>query len=343
MDADVSQQPRRTGRRRTGSGALGRLHRADAGRRLPRLHAVRQPRRSPGAAADLPSVRPRGGGDRADLRAGGAQPRDAASARPAGRILRARLLQPVRRAPGGDLPVVDPRHGAGGVLQHRTGGERSGAVRHRGGGRPARIRVRAGIDGGLLHSRSGARLPAARDERTRPGVKGRSIDLNCDMGEIPELVADGTQKPTPSHVKPHGALYNAAAGDRTLAAAIVAGVARARRDAGLAGDDLILVGLAGSSCLAVYAAEGFRTAPEAFADRRYEPEGTLRSRAFPDALLTDPEEAATQALRLARDAEVVATGGAVVSVRASTLCLHGDTPGEARIAAAVATKLRTAG
>ena len=254
-------------------------------------------------------------------------------------------------------------------------------------------------------------------------MKGRSIDLNCDMGEIPELVADGTQEAilahvtsvnvacgahagdeatieatiraalrhgravgahpgypdranfgrrilplsseevartvaeqvtyiagiakrcgaTLSHVKPHGALYNAAAGDRTLAAAIVAGVARARRDAGLAGDDLILVGLAGSSCLAVYAAEGFRTAPEAFADRRYEPEGTLRSRAFPDALLTDPEEAATQALRLARDAEVVATGGAVVSVRASTLCLHGDTPGAARIAAAVATKLRTAG
>ena len=251
----------------------------------------------------------------------------------------------------------------------------------------------------------------------------RHIDLNCDMGEIPALVADGTQEailehvtsvnvacgahagddatieatiraalrhgravgahpgypdrehfgrrilPLPfaevartvaeqvihvaviarrcgarlTHVKPHGALYNAAAGDRALAAAIAAGVARARGDAALAGDDLVLVGLAGSSCLDVYAAEGFRTAPEAFADRRYEPDGTLRSRAFPDALLTDPEEAAAQALRLARDAEVVAAGGAVVTVRASTLCLHGDTPGAARIAAAVAARLRAAG
>jgi 5-oxoprolinase (ATP-hydrolysing) subunit A len=152
-----------------------------------------------------------------------------------------------------------------------------------------------------------------------------------------------------THVKPHGALYNAAAGDRALAAAIAAGVAlarqaiRARRDAVPAGDDLVLVGLAGSACLDVYAAEGFRVAAEAFADRRYEPDATLRARRHPDALLTDPDEAADQALRLARDAEVVAVGGAVVAVRASTLCLHGDTPGAARIAAAVAARLRAAG
>jgi len=152
-----------------------------------------------------------------------------------------------------------------------------------------------------------------------------------------------------SHVKPHGALYNAAAGDRTLAAAIAAGVTRAlqttraRRDDVLPAEHLVLVGLAGSSCLDVYAAEGFRIAAEAFADRRYEADGTLRSRSLPDALLTDPEAAATQALRLARDAEVVAVGGAVVPVRASTLCLHGDTPGAARIAAAVAARLRAAG
>src|SRR5262249_3083129 len=70
------------------------------------------------------------------------------------------------------------------------------------------------------------------------------------------------------HVKPHGALYNAAAGDRALAAAIAQGVARVSRD-------LVLVGLAGSPCLEVYAAAGLATAAEAFADRRYEPDGTL--------------------------------------------------------------------
>jgi UPF0271 protein len=138
------------------------------------------------------------------------------------------------------------------------------------------------------------------------------------------------------HVKPHGALYKAAARDRSLAEAIAAGTARVSRD-------VLLVGLAGSPCLAVYAEAGFGVAPEAFADRRYEPDGALRSRNLPGALLEDPAAAAAQAVSLARDGYALATGGARLRLRATTLCLHSDTPGAVAIAEAVAAALRDAG
>ena len=91
------------------------------------------------------------------------------------------------------------------------------------------------------------------------------------------------------HVKPHGALYNQAVKNRELARAIAEGVARWNRQ-------VVLVGLAGSAMLEVFREAGFTVAAEAFADRRYEPDGTLRSRKFEDALIRDPESAARQAL-----------------------------------------------
>jgi UPF0271 protein len=126
------------------------------------------------------------------------------------------------------------------------------------------------------------------------------------------------------HVKPHGALYNQAVGNRALAEAVARGAAKFSRD-------VMLVGLAGSPMIAVFREAGFRVAEEAFADRRYEPDGTLRSRKYADALIGDPAAAAAQALDLAR------------SGRARTLCIHGDTPGAPAIAAAVAAALRQAG
>jgi len=126
------------------------------------------------------------------------------------------------------------------------------------------------------------------------------------------------------HVKPHGALYNQAVRNRGLAAAIARGVARFSRD-------VVLVGLAGSPMLDVFRDAGFKVAPEGFADRRYEPDGTLRSRKFDDALIRDPAQAAAQAL------EIVQAG------RACTICIHGDTPGAPAIAAAVAARFREAG
>jgi UPF0271 protein len=241
------------------------------------------------------------------------------------------------------------------------------------------------------------------------------IDLNCDMGELPEAIADGTQEALMrsitsanvacgghagdeqtmrttieqavrrkvaigahpgypdranfgrlelklpatavadsvyeqvkalaevaatcrariAHVKPHGALYNQAVRNRELAEAIGKGVARW-------GKDVVLVGLAGSPMLEVFREAGFAVVAEAFADRRYEPDGTLRSRKFDDALIRNPAEAAKQALNIAQCGVVVAHDGTEVPVDAQTICIHGDTPGSVQIAAAVAGALREA-
>jgi UPF0271 protein len=114
------------------------------------------------------------------------------------------------------------------------------------------------------------------------------------------------------HVKPHGALYNVAVRNAEVARAIAHGAARWN-------PGTTLFGLAGSPMLDVWREMGMTVAGEAFADRRYEPDGTLRSRKFPDALITDPREAAAQALRFARQGLV------------QTICVHGDTPGSVAI------------
>lgn len=247
-------------------------------------------------------------------------------------------------------------------------------------------------------------------------VTVRGIDLNCDMGELPTAIADGTQESlmpwltsvniacgghagddqtmrstieqatrwklaigahpgypdranfgriemnlaaevvadfvfeqvgrlaqmadamgTPiTHVKPHGAMYNQAVNDRGLSAAIARGVGHWSRD-------VVLVGLAGSAMLDVFQEAGFRVAAEAFVDRRYELDGALCSRKLNGALISDPAEAAAQAVSIAVKETVVASGGSQISVAADTLCIHGDTPGAPAIAAAVAQALRQAG
>jgi UPF0271 protein len=243
----------------------------------------------------------------------------------------------------------------------------------------------------------------------------KSIDLNCDMGELPDAIADGTQESLmPSltsvniacgghagdeqtmkttieqalrwklavgahpgypdranfgrlelqmppeavadsvfeqvrtlaevaahygvplvHVKPHGALYNQAVRSRTIAEAIAKGVARWRKD-------VVLMGLAGSQMLEIFREAGFAVAAEAFADRRYERDGTLRSRKFEDALIRDPAQAARQALHIVQYGTVIVCDGSEVPINARTLCIHGDTPGAPEIAAAVARTLRAA-
>jgi UPF0271 protein len=139
------------------------------------------------------------------------------------------------------------------------------------------------------------------------------------------------------HVKPHGALYNQAAEDERLARAVARGTARAGRD-------LILVGLASSAAMRRAAeAEGLRFAAEAFADRSYNDDGTLRPRGLPDAVITDPEAAARQAVSIARDGEVRSASGASVRLAADTVCLHGDNPSALANARAVRAALQAAG
>jgi 5-oxoprolinase (ATP-hydrolysing) subunit A len=139
-----------------------------------------------------------------------------------------------------------------------------------------------------------------------------------------------------AHVKAHGALYNRAARDLDLARSVARGVRRYRID-------LVLVGLAGSQLLAAAKEVDLPAAGEAFADRRYLPDGALVPRSKPGSVLTDPAEAAEQALRIVRDGSVIASDGSRLAVTARTLCLHGDTPGAPRIAAAVRDRLERAG
>jgi 5-oxoprolinase (ATP-hydrolysing) subunit A len=144
-----------------------------------------------------------------------------------------------------------------------------------------------------------------------------------------------------AHVKPHGALYNQAVKNRELAQAIAKGVAK-----GIGGGkdqwskNVVLVGLAGSPMLEVFRDAGFVVAAEAFADRRYEADGTLRSRKFEDALIRDPEAAAAQALDMVERGIVRAIDGTKVPIDSQTICIHGDTPGATKIAAAVAKLLK---
>lgn len=138
------------------------------------------------------------------------------------------------------------------------------------------------------------------------------------------------------HVKPHGALYNAAAGDLQIARAIAEGVSRWSKE-------LVMVGLAGSVMLEVFREAGFAVAAEAFADRRYEADGSLRARRFPDALITDPAMAAQQVVGIVESGMIVAVDGSRIGVRADTVCIHGDTAGALAIAAEVSRVLRVRG
>ena len=139
-----------------------------------------------------------------------------------------------------------------------------------------------------------------------------------------------------AHVKPHGALYHAAGESREVAEAVVSGVRRA-------GGELTVVGQAGSRLLEAAQRAGLPRAREAFADRRYRPDGRLVSRTEPDALLTDPDEAARQAVSLARGGFVVARGGERIEVEADSICFHGDTPGAPEIARRVRQALEREG
>ncbi len=138
------------------------------------------------------------------------------------------------------------------------------------------------------------------------------------------------------HVKPHGALYHAANNNREVALAL-------GRAAKAIDPQLIMVGQAGSATLEVWRSMGLRSAAEAFADRAYEPDGTLRKRTLSGALLDDPSRAAQQALSIAMQHNVIATDGRELPVEANTLCIHSDTPGSVAIAREINRRLKAAG
>jgi len=122
-----------------------------------------------------------------------------------------------------------------------------------------------------------------------------------------------------AHVKPHGALYNMAAVRPPLAEAVAEAVRRVN-------PELVLFGLAGSELIRAGERAGLRTASEVFADRSYEPDGTLTPRGLPGAVLTEEEAVAGQVIRMVKEGKVPTRDGTERSIRADTLCIHGDTP-----------------
>ena len=137
------------------------------------------------------------------------------------------------------------------------------------------------------------------------------------------------------HVKPHGALYNKAAVDADVAAAIVSAVMKFDRE-------IIHVVLAGSVWEEVARNEGARVARECFADRAVEPDGTLVSRSKPGSVLHDVDEVAARSLKMAVERRVTAVDGSEIEFDADTICLHGDTPGAVEMARAVRERFAAA-
>lgn len=119
------------------------------------------------------------------------------------------------------------------------------------------------------------------------------------------------------HVKPHGALYNQAAREQVLAAAIAQAVKNSNTQ-------LVLVGLSGSCLISEAEAIGLRTASEVFADRSYQDDGSLTPRTQPGALIEEEAASIQQVLQMVKRGSVKALSGKEVRLRAETICLHGD-------------------
>lgn len=141
---------------------------------------------------------------------------------------------------------------------------------------------------------------------------------------------------TMNHVKPHGALYNRSARDLVIARSI----AEAVREFD---PDLTLYGLAQSQSTEAARSLGLKAADEAFADRAYEPDGSLVSRKMANALINSPEIAAAQALRIALGGGVVAVDGSNVPLFAETICVHGDGPNAVAIVRTIRSAFELAG
>jgi len=172
--------------------------------------------------------------------------------------------------------------------------------------------------------------------RRELGIAPAEIQLQVQQ-QVEHFLALARREQIPvRHIKLHGALYNRAADEAAVAAAVI--------DTVLAIDpSLWLVGRSGSALLAMAADHGLRTVHEVFPDRGYDTLGRLLPRSEAGAVVDDPMEVATRALQLAVDSSVHDKTGARLALRADTLCLHGDRPDATQVAQAVSTRLRAAG
>lgn len=170
-------------------------------------------------------------------------------------------------------------------------------------------------------------------------------EMHLPMGAIADLVHGQLERlaciardegVTLVHVKPHGALYNQAAGDATLAAAIATAVREFD-------PRLVLVGLAGSELPRAGVRAGLRVSHEAFADRRYLADGRLANRGSAGAIIDAVGDAVQQALSIVLGGEVATLDGSRLALAAGTLCLHGDRVDAVEFARGLRHALESAG
>ena len=138
------------------------------------------------------------------------------------------------------------------------------------------------------------------------------------------------------HVKAHGALYNMAARERALADAIA-------RAIGAFDPALVMFGLPISPMIDAGRAAGLRVAAEGFADRAYQPDGSLTPRSKPGAVIHDPAVVVERAVRMVRDRVVLTPEGREIALEVDTICVHGDTPGAAELVRRIRDGLSAAG
>ena len=159
-------------------------------------------------------------------------------------------------------------------------------------------------------------------------------EILYQLGALDALArANGTKI---SYVKPHGALYNTIVHHEAHARAVVDGVKAFS-------PDLALMLLPGGIAVDIAEAAGMRVIREAFADRGYNPDGTLVSRREPNAVLHDPEEVAARVLQVAATGSVTATDGTIVDVHAESVCVHGDSPGAVEMTRSIVARLNAEG
>jgi 5-oxoprolinase (ATP-hydrolysing) subunit A len=132
------------------------------------------------------------------------------------------------------------------------------------------------------------------------------------------------------HVKPHGALYNMSATDKMLAEGIAEAVYKVN-------PMLVLYGLSGSELTRAGSKIGLQVANEVFADRTYQDNGSLTSRKYANALITDADVAGSQCLRMVKEGLITTTSGTDIGIKADTICLHGDGEHAAIFAARIHT------
>ncbi|GAW91923.1 LamB/YcsF family protein [Calderihabitans maritimus] len=138
------------------------------------------------------------------------------------------------------------------------------------------------------------------------------------------------------HVKPHGALYNMVAKDYEVAVAVARGIAAVDKE-------LIIFAQPGSAFARAGEELGLKVAYEVFADRVYNPDGTLVSRREAGAVIHDPEQASEQVLRMVLEGKVRTRNGEDIAVKADTICVHGDNPKALELVKTIRQRLLDAG